>query len=166
ALAGRVRVPDAIGVLRVALVAMGGPAGRAVRPGRAQVLPFRAGAVAARRRVPGRAAGDIRAGPVSVHRRGRAPVLRIRLPANGLYRNLHVDRAQGRRRPPGSHPPGRISLDGAQAAPEAHQARALDTGGMVDGLYLHRLLRAHPRPGPRSAYPAIGAVAMVLDAVL
>ncbi len=38
-------------------------------------------------------------GPVAVpvHRGGRAPVVRLRLPADGLHRDLPVDRAQARR---------------------------------------------------------------------
>src|SRR5690606_21568620 len=74
ALARRVRPPDPVDLLRPAVAAVERPAGRAVRPGRAQVLSVRAGAVAAGRGVPGRAAGDQRAGAVPVHGRRRTAV--------------------------------------------------------------------------------------------
>ena len=41
----------------------------------------------------------------ALHGSGGAALLRIRLPADGLHRNLHVDRAAYRRRPLCSHPP-------------------------------------------------------------
>ena len=40
---------------------------------------------------------------VPVHRGGRAAVVRLRLPADGLHRDLHVDRAQDRGRPQRAH---------------------------------------------------------------
>src|SRR3546814_12457524 len=52
ALARGVRLPDAAGVLRAAMAAVARSAGRAVRPGGAQVLLVRPGAVAARRGLP------------------------------------------------------------------------------------------------------------------
>ena len=138
---------DPAHLLRPALAAMEWPPGRAVRPGRAQVLPVRPGAVAAGRGLPGGAAGDLGAGAVPVHRRGRPAVLRLRLSADRLHRDLHVDRAQGRRRPRGPHPPGRVALVLAQGAVEDHQAFPVDRAGLVDRLDLHRLFRAHPRTG-------------------
>ena len=147
ALAHRLRLSDPAHLLRPALAAMEWPPGRAVRPGRAQVLPVRPGAVAAGRGLPGGAAGDLGAGVVPVHRRGRPVVLRLRLSADRLHRDLHVDRAQGRRRPRGPHPPGRVALVLAQGAVEDHQAFPVDRAGLVDRLDLHRLFRAHPRTG-------------------
>ena len=55
--------------------------------------------------------------------------------------------AQGRRRPRGPHPPGRVALVLAQGAVEDHQAFPVDRAGLVDRLDLHRLFRAHPRTG-------------------
>ncbi len=46
---------------------------------------------------------------VPVHRRGRTPVVRLRLPADRLHRNLPVDRAQGGGRPQRPHAPGRLA---------------------------------------------------------
>ena len=45
------------------------------------------------------AADHLGAVAVPVHRGRRAAVVRLRLPADGLHRDLHVDRAQDRGRP-------------------------------------------------------------------
>ena len=83
---------------------------------------------------------------VPVHRGRRAPVVRLRLPADGLHRDLPVDRAQDRRRP-------RWRASGSTArrcrarkvAQEGRQARRVDRARAVDRLHLRRLLHADPR---------------------
>ena len=51
---------------------------------------------------------------VSLHRGRRAAVVRLRLPADGLHRDLHVDRAQDRGRPAGADAARRRPVRGAQ----------------------------------------------------
>ena len=92
-------VPDPARVLRPAVAGMGPAPDGAVRPGRPALLHLRPGAVPAGLHLPHRHAGRLRPVAVPVHRRGRAPVVRLRLPADGLHRNLPVDRAQDRGRP-------------------------------------------------------------------
>ena len=60
---------------------------------------------------------------VPVHGGGRAPVVRLRLPADGLHRDLHVDRAQGRGRPHGAHEARQAAAERAQGRPQGRQAR-------------------------------------------
>ncbi len=142
------------------------PPGRAVRPWRAQVLHLRAGAVATGCDLPGGAAGDLGAGAVPVHGDRGAAVLRLCLSADGLYRDLHVDRAAGRRRPHRPHPARWRSVEPAQVPSQGDQALPVGADCALDRLYLHRLFRADPRSGRRGAQPVAGAVAVVLDAVL
>ena len=101
--AGAVVLLTQTGVLRRALAHVERPAGGAVRPRCAQVLHLRPGVLAAGHRLPDRPADHLRVLAVPVHRGGRAAVVRLRLSADGLHRDLHVDRAQGRGRPDGAH---------------------------------------------------------------
>jgi hypothetical protein len=70
------------------------------------------------------------------HRRRRAPVLWLRLPANGLYPDVHVDRKLDRRRPQRPHQ-ARQGTDGRpQAARQGHQAPALAALSLWTGFTL------------------------------
>jgi hypothetical protein len=100
------RLADAAAVLRPALAAVGRPPGRAVRPGGAALLHLRPAALSAGPDLPGGAAGAVGAGLVLLHRRGRPPVVRLHLPADGLHRDLHVGRTPDRRRPHRAHAAG------------------------------------------------------------
>ncbi len=86
-------------VLPDALAPVERPPGGAVRPGRAALLHRPAGAVPAGLHLPDRPADRLGLRAVPVHRGGRAAVVRLRLPADGLHRDLHVGRAQDRGRP-------------------------------------------------------------------
>ena len=86
-------------LLRAAVDPVGRAAGGAVRPAGAQVPHLRADALAAGLLLPHLAAGDRGAGAVLLHRAGRAPVLRLRLPADRVDRDLPVDGAPGRGQP-------------------------------------------------------------------
>jgi hypothetical protein len=83
----------------VALAALGRPPGGAVRPAGAQVPRLRADLLAAGFPVPGAAADHGGARAVLLHRAGRAPVVRLRLPADGVDRGVPVDGALDRGRP-------------------------------------------------------------------
>ena len=96
-------VADAARVLRPAVAAVGRPPGGAVRPRRAALLHLRLRAVSAGLHLPHRPAGDLRVVAVPVHRRRRPAVVRLRLPADRLHRDLPVDRAPGRGRPQRAH---------------------------------------------------------------
>ena len=60
---------------------------------------------------------------VPVHRGRRPPVVRLCLPADGLHRDLHVDRAQDRRRPRRAHAARRRAVVAATSS----RARAAST---------------------------------------
>ncbi len=87
---------------------------------------------------------------VPVHRGRRAPVVRLRLPADGLHRDLHVDRAQDRGRPHGAHA-ARQPRRSARASSRLKAAKhgAVDRARAVDRLHLRRLLHADPRAAAR-----------------
>ena len=88
---------------------------------------------------------------VPLHRDRRAAVVRLRVSADGLHRDLHVDRAQDRGRPQRAHEARRRAVVGARkAAAQGGQARRLDRGRAVDRLHLRRLLHADPRTVARS----------------
>ena len=79
------------------------------------------------------AADHLGALAVPVHRGRRPPVVRLRLPADRLHRDLHVDRAQDRRRPRWRA----CKLDGEplsarKARHEGAEARRLDRARAVD----------------------------------
>src|SRR4051812_48222379 len=101
--ASRARDPYAGDLLRPAVALVERPPGRAVRSCRAQVSYFRMGVLAAGFHFPDRAAGYLGAVALPLHGGGGAPLLRLRVSADGVYRDLHVDRALGRRRPPPAH---------------------------------------------------------------
>src|SRR5450830_86773 len=86
-------VPHPDRLLWIALAGVGAASGRAVRPGGPALLPVRHRAVPAGFHLPDRAAGDLGLVSVPVHGGGRAPVVRLRLPADGVHRDLSVDRA-------------------------------------------------------------------------
>ena len=86
-------------LLRPAVAHVERPPGGAVRPRRAQVLHLRPRVLAAGLHLPDGAADHLRALAVPVHRGRRPAVVRLRLPADRLHRDLPVDRAQDRRRP-------------------------------------------------------------------
>ena len=90
-------------VLRVPVAALGRTPGGAVRPAGAQVLRVRAELLAAGLRVPGDAADHRRPRAVLLHRAGRTPVVRLRLPADGVDRSVPVDGAVDRGRPQRAH---------------------------------------------------------------
>jgi hypothetical protein len=102
---------------------------------------------------------------VPVHRGGRAAVVRLRLPADGVHRDLHVDRAQDRRRPrprmkldkaPG-RPGNRLGASGGKQA--AWIAIALWTGFTFVGYFTPiRTLAAAGRPGLWALGDLLGAV--------
>ena len=62
------------------------------------------------------AADPVGVRPVPVHRRGRAAVVRLRLPADRLHRDLHVGRAPLRGRPPGAHEARRGAVVGCASS--------------------------------------------------
>ena len=132
---------------------------------RASSATVRPGAVAAGRGLPGGAAGDLGAGAVPVHRRGRPAVLRLRLSAD-RHTEIFMDRAQGRRRPRGPHPPGRVALVLAQGAVEDHKHFlwiALACGGLA------RPSSVTSRPSANwdmNCSPCSLVLAVVLDGVL
>ena len=111
------------------------------------------GAVSAGPDLPGRAARALGAGAVPLHRRGRPPVVRLHLPADGLHRDLHVGGAQDRRRPHRAHAPGPGAVGRRQARAQERQAGGLAGHRPVHRLQLRRLLHADPRtrgrPCPR-----------------
>ena len=134
-------------LLRPVLAGMEWPPGRAVRSGRAQVLHLRPGVLAAGRVLPCRPADHLRAGAVPVHRRRRAAVLRLRLPADRLHRDLHVGREAHRGRSRRAHEIRRRADERGQAHPQDGQARRLGGDRPVDRLHLRRLLHADQDPG-------------------
>ena len=86
-------------LLRAAVDPLGRTPGRAVRPARAQVPHLRPDALAAGFLFPDLAADHRGAVAVLLHRARRPAVLRLRVPADGVDRDLPVDRALGRRQP-------------------------------------------------------------------
>ena len=94
--------------LRTALAGVECPPGGAVRPGSPPLLHLWSGPVPAGLHLPDRPAGHFGAGAVPVHRHRRALVVRLRLPADGLHRNLSLDREEGGRRPFGPHAAGPV----------------------------------------------------------
>ena len=119
-------VADAARLLRPALAGVERPPGGAVRPGGAPLLHLRPGAVSAGLHLPRPACWcSRRLGAVPVHRGGRAPVVRLRLPADGLHRDLHVGRAPHRGRPQRAHASStRAPWSLRQAGARGGQARA------------------------------------------
>ena len=69
------------------------------------------------------AAGALGARAVPVHRGGRAAVVRLCLPADGLHRDLPVGRAPHRRRPQRAHAARRRAVELRQAVAQGRQAR-------------------------------------------
>src|SRR5690606_39449266 len=67
------------------------PPGRAVRPARAAVPRLRTDLLAAGLLLPRAAADHRRAVAVLLHRAGRTPVVRLRLPADGVDGSVRVD---------------------------------------------------------------------------
>ena len=118
------------------------PPGGAVRPRRAPLLHLRHGA----------APQDViyLAGllvisallAVPVHGRRRPPVVRLRLPADGLHRDLHVDRAPLRGRPPGAAASSTPRPGRSTSSAHGRQAGRVDRARPVDRLHLRRLLHA------------------------
>ena len=159
-------VAHAARLLRPAVAHVERPPGGAVRPRRAQVLHLRPRVLAAGRHLPHGPADPRRAVAVPVHRGGRAAVVRLRLPADRLHRDLPVDRAQDRGRPPRADAARRGAAVAAQARQQGRQARvwialALWTGFTFVGYFTpdpRRWLRAIPF-GP-------GRLGDLLDAVL
>src|SRR5262249_54372961 len=72
---------------------------------------------------------------------GRARVVRLLVPADGLDRSVLRDRALDRRRPPRAHAARPRALDPRQGRPQARQALPLADGGVVDRRCLGALLR-------------------------
>ena len=89
--------------------------------------------------------GHLGALAVPLHGGGRAPVVRLRLPADGLHRNLPLDRAKNRRRPLSAHAPRCQAAVAGQDHAQIHQAFLVAGRGLVDRLYLCRLLHADQR---------------------
>ena len=69
---------------------------------RAPLLHLRRRPPSAGRDLPRRPPDHLGARPVPLHRRGRAPLVRLRLPADRLHRDLHVGGASLRGRPAGA----------------------------------------------------------------
>jgi polyferredoxin/cytochrome c553 len=86
------------------------------------------------RDLPRRPAHPVGLQPVPVHRRRRAPLVRLRMPADGLHRDLHVGRAALRRRSPGAHQARRSAVVAAQDRPPRRQAGGLAAMGLWTGF--------------------------------
>jgi len=152
-------------LLRPAVAHVERPAGGAAGHRRAQVLHRRPRVLAAGRDLPHRPAADRRVLAVPVHH-GRGPaVVRLRLPADGLHRDVPVGGAQGRGRAGGSHPSRCRAALGRQVPEEGDQARDLDRDRAVDRHHLRRLLHADPRAGAQHPVQP-RRVGDVLDPVL
>ena len=128
------------------------------------LLHLRPGAVSAGLHLPHGAAGHQRARAVPLHRRGRAPVVRLRLPADRVHRDLPVGRAQDRGRPQRAHAArrarrGRSTSCCARGGKHARLARAsaLWTGFTFVGYFtpireLGAEVAARSRSGPGRAF--------------
>ena len=139
---------DAARLLRPAVAEVERPPGGAVRPRRAALLHLRPGAVPAGLHLPDRAADHQRLVAVPVHRGRRPAVVRLRLPADGLHRDLHVGRAPAGRRPQRAH----AARQRRRGSPRSCCASGSSTcvwiaHRPVDRLHLRRLLHADPRAG-------------------
>ena len=130
---------------------LGRPPGGAVRPRRAQVLHPRSRVLAAGRDLPHRDPRALRLLAVPVHLGGGAAVVRLRLPADRVHRDVPLGRAQDRRRPDGADEARCGAAVRREARQEVRQARHLDRHRAVDRRHLRRLLHAHPRAPARDA---------------
>ena len=144
-------------LLRPALAHLGRAARRLARSGRPALLRLQPHPLPAGRDLPHGHPHHLRDGAVFVHRRRGPPVVRLRLPANRLYRDLHVDGAPGRRRAQRPHETGRRPHVRPQTGPQARQTGPVDCLCAVVRHHPRGLLHAHPRaagqPGARHARP-------------
>ena len=101
-----------------------------------------------------------------LHRGGRAAVVRLRLPADRLHRDLPVDRAQDRRRPQRADSPRPVRFFIGKGFPERRKARGLDCAFAVDRVHVRRLRHADPRALGRGDDPLDRAVGDLLDPLL
>ena len=121
---------------------MGFATSGAVRLRRASVLYFWFGLVSPRLHLPHRFIGHLGLVAVFVHGSGGAFVVWLRLPANGLQRNIFVDRTQDRRRSLSTHALGRCRFFTREIGEEVVQAPDLDLLLHLDGLHICGLLHA------------------------
>ena len=159
-------VPDATGVLRAAVAGVGPAPGRAVRPGCAALLHFWPGAVSAGLHLPDGHSGDLGAVAVPVHCRCRPPVVRVCLPADGLHRDLSLDREKDGRRPLCTDAPRRGAPVLRQVLAQGWQAPAVAGRGLVDRFHLRGVLHPDPGAGTGSAERQHGLLGGVLEPVL
>ena len=93
-------------------------------------------------------------------------VVRLRLSADGVYRNLHVDRAQDRGRPPGAHEARPASLGRRASSASRRQSTGRGSRCAVDWYHLRRLFHADPTLLGELATFSARAVGDVLGVVL
>ena len=142
------------------------PSGRPVRPRRAKVLHFRAGALAPGFRLSHGAADHFGVLAVSVYRGRRPPVVRLHLSANRLHGIIPVDRTQDRRRALGAHAARPRAVHAAQVFPQGRQARRMDRARVVDRIHFCRVFRGDKDAGDRSVRVFAGRLGNVLDRFL
>jgi len=157
---------DAADFLRRRVADVERPAGDSLRHRQPQVLHLRPGVLAAGHHLPLGPADRRGAFAVPFHRGRGAPVVRLRLSADGVHGDLPLVRARHRGRPQPAHPARSRRLERAKARPQGGQAWGLDRDRAVDRFHVRRLRHSHPRTVGRGAVVLDRTVGDVLDPVL
>jgi len=153
-------------VLRQPLAGLERSPGDPAPSGRAQVLHLRRDFLAAGRHLPGRPADRLGLCAVPGHRRGRPAVLRLRLPADRLHADFHVDGKLDRRRPQRPDQARQGTARRPQAAHQGQQARALAALFAMDRLHAGRLLHAGRRADQQRPHRQPRPLGDLLDILL
>jgi len=160
------RLADPDRFLRPVLAALAWSAGRVVRYRYAQVLFLRPRSLAAGHDLPRAAHDPRRLHALPVYRRGRAIVVRLHLPADGLYRDFSVVRENDRGRAAATHQARCRTVVCTQNCAQERQARDMAALFAVDRDHLCRLFHADPRSDERYRHPVARRLVFLLGCLL